>query len=432
MAQKPIREFDVKKLFNQNWESYFSEFIFDFKSVLINKETSLSKEIKTKKWLSNESLVVKPDMLFGKRGINDLVLYKEQKPGDVSLLIAEKWINQKSKGITQLKSGESGRLTHFIIEPFIPHASEEEFYIAATSRGLDDVLFLSLSGGVEIEEDWESKVSEIHLPIDATDKQIKSLIKKGIPQTGNKETHNYFEKFAISFYKFFRDFHFAYLEINPIVLKNNKVFLLDAVARMDDTAAFIMEDKWEGLTFPTSFGMDQKCEEVIAIENIDHKSGASLKLTILNPKGRVWTLVAGGGASVVYADTIANMCRIEELANYGEYSGGPTTDETRFYSETIFDLMTRHTHSKEKVLIIGGAIANFTDVAKTFEGIIQAMQKYQDKLKEHKTKIYVRRGGPNYKKGLKNIEQAAKNLGLYIEVYGPETPITDIVKRALS
>jgi succinyl-CoA synthetase beta subunit len=24
----------------------------------------------------------------------------------------------------------------------------------------------------------------------------------------------------------------------------------------------------------------------------------------LNPKGRIWTMVAGGGASVIYADTV--------------------------------------------------------------------------------------------------------------------------------
>lgn len=36
------------------------------------------------------------------------------------------------------------------------------------------------------------------------------------------------------------------------------------------------------------------------IADLDAKSGASLKLTILNPRGRIWTMVAGGGASVVY------------------------------------------------------------------------------------------------------------------------------------
>lgn len=37
------------------------------------------------------------------------------------------------------------------------------------------------------------------------------------------------------------------------------------------------------------------------IADLDAKSGASLKLTILNRAGRIWTMVAGGGASVIYA-----------------------------------------------------------------------------------------------------------------------------------
>ena len=36
------------------------------------------------------------------------------------------------------------------------------------------------------------------------------------------------------------------------------------------------------------------------IADLDAKSGASLKLTVLNPHGRIWTMVAGGGASVIY------------------------------------------------------------------------------------------------------------------------------------
>ena len=41
------------------------------------------------------------------------------------------------------------------------------------------------------------------------------------------------------------------------------------------------------------------------------------QLTILNEKGRIWTMVAGGGASVIYADTIVDMGGVNELANYG-------------------------------------------------------------------------------------------------------------------
>lgn len=57
------------------------------------------------------------------------------------------------------------------------------------------------------------------------------------------------------------------------------------------------------------------------IADLDSKSGASLKLTILNKNGRIWTMVAGGGASVIYSDTICDLGGAKELANYGEYSG---------------------------------------------------------------------------------------------------------------
>jgi hypothetical protein len=35
------------------------------------------------------------------------------------------------------------------------------------------------------------------------------------------------------------------------------------------------------------------------------QTSASLKFTVLNPKGRIWTTVARGGASVIYADTVS-------------------------------------------------------------------------------------------------------------------------------
>ena len=80
--------------------------------------------------------------------------------------------------------------------------------------------------------------------------------------------------------------------------------------------------------------------------------------------GRVWTLVAGGGASVVYADAIASAGFASELANYGEYSGAPTETQTFHYARTVIDLMLRAPiHPDGKVLFIGGGIANFTNVS---------------------------------------------------------------------
>ncbi|KAI3854241.1 hypothetical protein MKW98_024664 [Papaver atlanticum] len=37
------------------------------------------------------------------------------------------------------------------------------------------------------------------------------------------------------------------------------------------------------------------------IHILDEKTSVLLKFTFFNPEGRIWTMVAGGGASVIYA-----------------------------------------------------------------------------------------------------------------------------------
>ena len=443
MAQKAIREFDAKSILAKHWDKYFPNFTYAYETVLVQNGSELQAAAKDKKWLNEKALVAKPDMLFGKRGKNGLVLFRDQKPGDVSLNKAVSWIDEKSSsaqsvyfsfdGDTPTGEAKTDMLTHFVVEPFTPHTQEEEYYISATCVGDDDMLYMSAEGGMEVEEGWDEKVTEVAFSITDTEEEIAAKIRANVPADVAAADKEAFAEFAIGFFKAYRELNFAYLEINPFVLQGSKIELLDMVAKLDDTAGFMMREEWGDVEYPTSFGMEEKSPEVLAIEDADSKSGASLKLTILKPEARIWTMVAGGGASVVYADTIADFAGIDDLANYGEYSGGPTTSETKFYAETLLDLMTRQkdAQGRDKILIIGGAIANFTDVAKTFTGIIQAFDNYADKMKEVGIKIYVRRGGPNYEKGLKDIKEAADRLGLYIEVYGPETHVTDIVRMAL-
>lgn len=143
-------------------------------------------------------------------------------------------------------------------------------------------------------------------------------------------------------------------------------------------------------------------------------------------------MVAGGGASVVYSDAIAAHGFAHELANYGEYSGAPTEGQTYEYAKTLLDLMTRGEVNPEgKLLIIGGGIANFTNVASTFKGIIRALKEYKVSLAKYGVRIFVRRGGPNYQEGLRAMRLLGEDLGVEIQVFGPETHITDIVPLAL-
>src|SRR3989338_1991972 len=234
----------------------------------------------------------------------------------------------------------------------------------------------------------------------------------------------------------FMELDFAMIEINPFVFTTaadeplTELVPLDFVSELDDTAFFKNRNKWvDGIEFPQPFGAILSPEEKF-VHSLDSKTGASLKLTILKPTGRIWNLVAGGGASVIFADTVCDFGFAHELANYGEYSGAPNEEETYQYAKTVIDLATRRPDAHSRALLIGGGIANFTDVAKTFKGIIHALREYAHQLVKARVKIYVRRAGPNFEVGLKLMRQLGAELGVPIEVYGPETQMTFIVARA--
>lgn len=44
------------------------------------------------------------------------------------------------------------------------------------------------------------------------------------------------------------------------------------------------------------------------------------------------------------SDTICDLGGVNELANYGEYSGAPSEQQTYDYAKTILSLMTREKH----------------------------------------------------------------------------------------
>ena len=228
--------------------------------------------------------------------------------------------------------------------------------------------FLNLSpvmqGGVDI-GDVDSKALKLNIEIDhqLTETEIKQQLLINVPNDQRERL----TKFILKLYQTYVDLFFTYLEINPLVITQSSIYILDLAAKLDSTAEFVCKSAWGNVVYPAPFGREQYDEEKY-IADLDAKSGASLKLTILNKQGRIWTMVAGGGASVIYADTICQLGGMNELANYGEYSGAPSEQQTYEYAKTILSLMTSSKHPDGKILIIGGGIANFTNVASTFKG----------------------------------------------------------------
>ena len=410
-------------------------------------------------WLNTEKLVVKVDQLIKRRGKAGLLLL------NASLGEANAWIEAHSRstvceplkrvcgrecsyarqrgvlraaysGLTcglrccvqVTVEGVTGTLSHFFVEPMQPHTQEQEHYASLYSDRTSDVIMFHHEGGVDV-GDVDAKALKLHVPVgeEPTQDDLLNLV-RNIPA----ETREAVAAFLAGLLKMYRDLHFTLLEINPLVVKDGNVYPLDVAAKIDEAAEFIAGPKWGSLDFPPPFGRQPWPEEAF-IHDLDSRTGASLKLTLLNRKGRVWTMVAGGGASVVYADTISDLGFGGELANYGEYSGAPTEDQTFQYARTILKLMTAEPHEsgRGKVLIVGGGIANFTDVAKTFRGIIRAFKVYAKQLQSVGATVWVRRGGPNYQEGLQHMRDTGAEIGVPIHVYGPDTHMTAVVPMAL-
>lgn len=443
MARKKIREYDGKRLFWQhlvrNWKSATTrkpnlDHPFVNKSLGVSQSTNF-RELKLQHpWVTNTQLVVKPDILIGQRGKHDLVKL------NCSISAAEAFVDERLQRHLTLPSGAHGPVSHFLIEPFVPHSAE--YYVAITPARLHNLVQFSAYGGVEVEENWE-KMLEVEVPvmteIDNVDLSAfrAQIIERGELSEPEADVERILE-FVRALYRMFMDLDFAMIEINPFVLTKpddhnplSEIIPLDFVAELDDTAFFKNRNKWvDGIEFPHPFGATMSSEEEF-VHSLDAKTGASLKLTVLKPTGRIWNLVAGGGASVIFADTVCDMGYAHELANYGEYSGAPNEEETYQYAKTVIDLATRRPDDKSRALLIGGGIANFTDVAKTFKGIIHALKEFAEQLRRANVKIFVRRAGPNFELGLKLMRQLSSDLNVPIEVYGPETQMTFIVSRAL-
>ncbi len=421
MAQRAVREYDVKRMLKQLWKEYFGEtIIYAGKSIQVNPASDWDHLKAENDWLEKEKLVVKPDQLIGKRGKHGLILLAADFED------AKKWIEER-----MYKSATVGKVTgvlnHFIIEPFLPQ--KVEYYLAIKSARTGETIFFSPSGGVDIEENWE-KVVSIPVPVGTPIDEV--ALAGNLSANLSRVEKDFFTTFIKGIFRLYSDLCFTFLEFNPLAVSGNKVVPLDVKARLDDTASFECSKKWCGVFFPPPFGREPSKEEVY-IKELDEGTGASLKLTILNPKGRIWTMNAGGGASVVYTDTICDLGFAHELANYGEYSGNPSTEFTYKYAKTILDLFTREKdpEGRPKILIVGGGIANFTDVASTLTGIVQALTEYKDNLKAVNARIYLRRGGPNWQEGLRKMKDLGKTLGVPIEVHGPEMHMTRIVSTAL-
>ncbi len=299
---------------------------------------------------------------------------------------------------------------YLVVEPYFTHTGDVERYLSFR-RDKDGVIFsYSQSGGVEIEANADTIKSDYFENFDSEQLAVQT----GLTIKQLESLRSAFDELYLSM-----------LEINPYVVNDEGVHILDAAIEVDSSAALLV-NAWneEDIRTPAA----KLTEEELAVRRLANDSPASFSLDVINPDGSIFLLLSGGGASVVIADEIFTLGKGNELANYGEYSGNPNEEETQIYSEQVISLLLK-SKAKKKVVLIGGAVANFTDIASTFRGIIKTLNKYGKELAQQQVKVYVRRGGPRQDVGLAHISETLDALNLKGGVYDPSVSIPVAVKK---
>ncbi|MBF8305495.1 MAG: aclB [Acidobacteria bacterium] len=373
--------------------------------VVVTSVDELAKLGEVNDWLKKSKLVAKAHEAMGSRFKLGLVKVGLDLKGAVAA--AKEMLGRQVGSIT---------VTQVIISEMVPH--KDEYYVAVKSTREGSEVLVANCGGIEVESNWD-RVKK--LQVDVGEKPSEAALEKLAKEAGfSGGLVKKVAEFAGKMFTCFDSEDAQYLEVNPVVARESDgdLIALDAVTLLDGDAKFRHPD-WN-FAFAAEFGRAYTKDE-LDVMAVDSKIKGSVKF-IQIPGGNIAMLPAGGGASVYYSDAV--VARGGQLANYAEYSGDPPDWAVEVLTEKVASL------PDIKHIIVGGAIANFTDVKKTFGGIIAGFRKAKSDGKLKGVKIWVRRGGPNEKEGLE-LMRKLKDEGFDIQVYDRKTPLTDIVDMAL-
>ena len=307
----------------------------------------------------------------------------------------------KDEAAAAIKELTSKGFNRFIAEPMIAHDETEERYVSFERTRNGIVVTYSEHGGVTVEENPDA---------------VQTFAPNNVPLP---------QEFVKHVIECMDSQHLSFVEINPLVIRGDPCLLLDADVLADSAGEF--QAQW---TEDDIVESHTPSDVEVAIKELNNNSPASFSMRILNPNGALWLLLSGGGASITIADEASNAGKADYIGNYGEYSGGPSAEETFLYTNEVLKAAFTSSAPK-KAIIIAGGVANFTDVKKTFSGIIRSLTENLAQLQHSNIKVFVRRGGPNETEGLAMIKKFLETHNLYGSVHGSDTVLTDVIHEAL-
>lgn len=203
------------------------------------------------------------------------------------------------------------------------------------------------------------------------------------------------------------------LEINPLLkTPDGRWIAADAKIAIDGDA-FFRHEEWKELEPRSPLGR-LPTERELRVKKIDegdaYYRGTAGKYIEMD--GDIAILFSGGGASIANMDALIRAGL--RPANYTEYSGNPPREKVRDLAAIVL--------SKPGLrgLWIAGGVANFTNIAETFQGIVDALDEVKPAYP-----IVVRRAGPYEEEGMRIMRECAKRNHLPMKLFGKETTMSD-------
>lgn len=358
-------------------------------------------------FFENKEVVIKAQVIAGKRKKNNLILFAndfKESLKQIDALYNTDW--------------QGALIDTLLIEKRLE--IQEEFYLSILwdTRTRQPLILLG-AGGIDVEE--ETKPASLSVPIlqGLRDYQARVLAKeaglKGRMMSG-------MASLIKKAYDCFLQYDCRILEINPVICTpEGLLYAGDAKITIDDSGVARQEAFKDVTEIEDRSFLTERALEARKIDYHDHRGVAGK--TFVEFDGDIAVLASGGGGSLTVMDAILEAGG--KPANYVEYSGDPSKEKVRKLTT-----ITLGKPGLKGCLIVGGR-ANFTDIYETLSGVAEGIID----LKELPTyPIVVRRAGPRDKEAFEMLKKFGEEHCLNLYLYGEEVSMSEaaqiIVEKA--
>ena len=292
-------------------------------------------------------LVVKAQVPVGGRG----------KAGGVKLVKDVKELENSVKEIFGLNI-KGCIVDKVLISEAIPY--EGEYYLSFTldrSRRLP-LIIGSQAGGIDIEEISRTKPEKIEkveydFILGIKDYDLRRLFNKVFVNIPNKSSlFSDFSELIKKLVLIYYNEDATLVEINPLVISNNKFVALDAKLLIDDNALFLHPDT-------------KSLRDKIGDETLQEKIARELGLTYVSLDGDIACIVNGAGLAMATMDLVKYWGG--EPANFLDIGGSSNPEKTL----NAFKIILTNNKIRAILVNIFGGITRCDDIAK---GLLEAIK----------------------------------------------------------